>query len=138
MDLLVEDSSVPTNTVSSVNTNSSSSGGDSSGGDDDDEKESLVSSSFPIKLEDDVENQINSATNDEVTRTSKSTGNTNDLTSTKTTKKKKKKNYFSKLSSTITHSTAKNKKEAHLLELTKMIRKGYKQRIPINTISTNG
>eukprot|EP00551_Chaetoceros_affinis_P008197 CAMPEP_0203663000 /NCGR_PEP_ID=MMETSP0090-20130426/768_1 /ASSEMBLY_ACC=CAM_ASM_001088 /TAXON_ID=426623 /ORGANISM="Chaetoceros affinis, Strain CCMP159" /LENGTH=771 /DNA_ID=CAMNT_0050525859 /DNA_START=135 /DNA_END=2450 /DNA_ORIENTATION=- len=120
MDLLVEDSAVvPIDNANSSNTTSNSDDDDESS-----EKEALVSSSFPIKLEDDIENHLGTTANrdDDITRTSESTGNPS------ASVKKKPKSILSRLSSTFTQSTV-NKKGPHLLELTKQIREGYRKRI---------
>jgi len=128
MDLLVEDSPVVStcNETSDGITNSSADDDD----DNDNEKEALVSSSFPIKLEDDIENHLGTTSDkkdDEITRSSESTGIVVPTTS-KSRKKQHGASIISRLSSTFTQSTI-NKKALHLLELTKKIREGYRNKI---------
>ncbi len=136
MDLLVEDSAVVSvvNGNSSTTPNASSNGstdGDDNvnvdGDDNDDEKEALVSSPFPIKLEDDVENHLNTAVNTTMNTTTTTTDD--NVVPPASKKKKNRSSLMMRLSSTFTQSTARGKKGTHLLELTKRIREGYRKRI---------
>lgn len=126
MDLLVEDSPVVTTCIGTANGITNTFDDDD---DDDDEKEALVSSSFPIQLEDDIENHLGTNTDkkdDEITRSSESTGIV--VPTASKSMKKNRTSLISRLSLTFTQS-ATNKKALHLLELTRKIREEYRNKI---------